>query len=322
MIPEVTGLGLPDARKARRTGHLALTFRLVLAPPPIPSGCPGATALVTLRFEDVSQDGRLVLEALPHSLQPIWAVFADNSSVRACHERGIIPILTRFVLEGEPGPFSAQVAVLSEANYRIARSDDGRVVLDMWAALSAPIGRTYDPQLAGAARWPAGRVFAEHVFTRPFAPPGDRRVEALDFDGAPDIGDQRATLSPPHRILTLPATARALDSELSLDPVPVTFGLVHTDSNLHVNSLAYIRIFEEAALRRFYERGKGSNVLGRRLDIAYRKPCFAGQRMRVAMQAFENDGALGIVAAIVDEASAAGVDHGRTHAYARMEFEA
>jgi len=44
--------------------------------------------------------------------------------------------------------------------------------------------------------------------------------------------------------------------------------------------------------------------------------------MRVAMQAFENDGALGIVAAIVDEASAAGVDHGRTHAYARMEFEA
>src|SRR5205823_12900006 len=44
--------------------------------------------------------------------------------------------------------------------------------------------------------------------------------------------------------------ARALD-EVAPDDFAETFGLVHTDSNHHVNSLVYIRLFEEAALRRF-----------------------------------------------------------------------
>ena len=96
---------------------------------------------------------------------------------------------------------------------------------------------------------------------------------------------------------------------------------------MHVNSLAYLRVFEEAALRRFVELGRGSLVLGRRIDIAYRKPCFAGQTMRVVQQAFELEGKLGMCAALIDSADMPGGADGaasleaRPHIFARMLFE-
>ena len=100
-------------------------------------------------------------------------------------------------------------------------------------------------------------------------------------------------------------------------PVPIVFGVVHTDSNMHVNSLAYLRVLEEAALRRFVELGRGSMVLGRDIDITYRKPCFAGQTMHVVLQAFEAQRRLGICASLVDAAT----PDARPHVFARMTFE-
>jgi len=99
---------------------------------------------------------------------------------------------------------------------------------------------------------------------------------------------------------------------------------VHTDSNMHINSLVYLRMFEEAALRRFRALGQGSALLGRSLDIAYRKPCFAGQTMRVVQQAFEHEGRLGIAAVLVDDAEAQNEEalaRARPHAYVRILFE-
>jgi hypothetical protein len=78
-------------------------------------------------------------------------------------------------------------------------------------------------------------------------------------------------------------------------------------------------VFEEAALRRFVELGRGSKVLCRHIDIAYRKPCFAGQTMRVVQQAFEDDGRLGVAAVLVDASAAEGAD-ARPHVYARLTF--
>ncbi len=99
---------------------------------------------------------------------------------------------------------------------------------------------------------------------------------------------------------------------------------MHTDSNMHVNSLVYLRVFEEAALRRFSALGKGAVVLGRTLDIAYRKPCFAGQTMRVVQQAFEHEGRLGIAAVLVEDGEAASPERlarAKPHAYVRITFE-
>ncbi|MGH7294760.1 MAG: hypothetical protein ACRELB_07505 [Polyangiaceae bacterium] len=292
--------------------------------PPTPERTPRGSARVHLRFEDVTQDGRLVLEALPNALGPaIWrAILAQDPASKATFAAGIVPILSRFVLDGAPGPFSANAPVEAEGTCQLARTDDGRYVLDMWAELHAPIGRTYGSTERAGERALAGRIWAEHVLTRPFAPSGERRVTRLDYPGAPVVEATRPPSPSYDAIASVPDGATPLEPARALDPMPLTFGLVHTDSNMHVNSLVYVRLFEEAGLRRFAALGHGSAVLGRTLDIAYRKPCFAGQTMRVLGQAFEQGGRLGMAAALVAEDDARG-DPGATkpHAYARITFE-
>jgi hypothetical protein len=294
--------------------------------PPVPADAPRATAAVYLRFEDVTQDGRLVLEAIPNALGPaVWrAIIGRDPSAKELFARGIVPVLSRFVIEGQPGPLSANAAVEAEGACRLARSDDGRLVLDMWADLKAPQGRTYGPAVEkGAEKVVVGRAYGEHVLTRPFAAPGERRVRELDFPGAPAVQGSRPASPAPESVAALPEGATPLEPGMRLDPVPLTFGLVHTDSNMHVNSLVYLRVFEEAALRRLVALGRGANVLGRTMDIVYRKPCFAGQTMRVVQRAFEAGGQLGMAAVLVDEkdvASEEALSAARPHAFVRMTF--
>jgi hypothetical protein len=284
---------------------------------------------VHLRFEDVTQDGRLVLEALPNALGPtVWrGILASDPATRACVAQGIVPILSRFVLEGRPGPFSANEPVEAEGTCRLARADDGRFVLDMWADLTGAIGRTYPAARStdrAGEKVLAGRILAEHVLTRPFAPAGERRVTSLDFPGAPRVTATRPASPAYDAIASVPAGATPLEPRKTADPVPVVFGLVHTDSNMHVNSLVYLRLFEEAALRRIASLGRPTTVLGRTLDIAYRKPCFAGQSMRVVQQAFEGGGRMGVAAVLVEERELAGTElapGAKPHAYARITFE-
>jgi hypothetical protein len=291
--------------------------------PPLPPDAPRATATVYQRFEDVTQDGRLVLEAIPNALGPaVWrAIIGRDPAAKELFARGIVPVLSRFVIEGEPGPLSANAAIEAEGACRLARSDDGRLVLDMWADLRARKERTYGPHDPNAERLPVGRAYAEHVLTRPFAPAGGRRVRDLDFPGAPRVAASRPASPPPEAIASLPDGATPLEAGMRIDPVPLTFGVVHTDSNMHVNSLVYVRLFEEAAIRRFVELGRGANVLGRTMDIVYRKPCFAGQTMRIVQRAFEAEGRLGIVSSLVegpDDATA--LEATRPNASVRMTF--
>jgi hypothetical protein len=294
--------------------------------PPLPPDAPRATATAYQRFEDVTQDGRLVLEAIPNALGPaVWrAIIGRDRAAKELLARGIVPVLSRFVIEGEPGPLSANAAIEAEGACRLARSDDGRLVLDMWADLRAPRGRTYDFAERKAEKVLVGRAYGEHVLTRPFAPPGERRVRELAFPGAPVVQGSRPAAPPPESIVALPEGATPLEAEMRADPVPLTFGLVHTDSNMHVNSLVYLRLFEEAALRRFAELGRGVNVLGRTMDILYRKPCFAGQTMRVVQRAFAAGSLLGVVAVLVEVAptrSEASLSQAPPHAYVQMTFE-
>ncbi len=296
-------------------------------PPPAPRDGPWLTAPIALRFEDVAQDGRVILEALPNALEPtIWRHLREHDvGARACFANGVVPILRRLSLEGAPGPFSPHVPVEARATWALARADSGQFVLDMWAELYARSARTYGPPVPGSETEAlVGRVYAEHVLTRPFAGPGQRRVSRLDFEGAPVIAESRPALAPAETLASVPDGGRALDPRPAVDPLPVVFGLLHTDSNLHVNSLAYVRLFEEAALRRFHARGVEATRLGRRIEIAYRKPCFAGQVLRLAIQAYERGGHLGAVGMLVGAPDASG-DEGairaRARAVVRIDFE-
>jgi hypothetical protein len=328
-------VGWFHARKARRGARVALESlpvdgeQTVSKIPAVPADASRARASVPIRFEDVTQDGRFVLEALPNAVGPaIWrGIVTQDQGYLALFNNGILPMLTRFVLESTPGPFSANASVEAEGACRIARTEEGgevRFVLDMWADLYAPVGRTYGSAPRQGERALAGRMMAEQTFTRPFAPPGQRRVDRLDFEGAPAVRVTRPASPSAESIASVPAGATALEPGPKVDPTPISFGLVHTDSNRHINSLAYLRMFEEAALRRFVELGRSSAWLGRTLEIVYRRPCFAGQSMRVVQQAFEADGALGIAATLVEESDTASPDalaRARPHTFVRILFD-
>src|SRR5258705_9749410 len=100
-----------------------------------------------------------------------------------------------------------------------------------------------------------GRCYVEHVFPKLFAPKAERKVLRLDVPGAPAVPATRHVWVPPAALLELPEGATALDAELVADPAPAAFGLMHSDSNQHVNSLVYPRLFEDAALRRLAVHG-------------------------------------------------------------------
>jgi hypothetical protein len=293
--------------------------------PTLPEVPPEQTVTVTgpLRYEDVSQDGRLLLSALPHfmGLAVFQGLLVKDPAARAGAHAGIVPILTRLSIEGGGGPVSVRKPVTATGGFRTAHAlsaagEVDRLLLDTWASMTAPLGRTNPPRPPDAGR-PifVGRVFGEHVFTRPFAPRGERRVTAFAPGDWPEVPEERRPWQPAEAYLRLPAHATPLDEGLLPDEAPIVFGLAHTDSNQHVNSLVYPRLFEEAFVRRIAAHGKDPAVLARVADTAYRKPCFAGDRMRILLRAYQRGERLGAIGVFVREDDR----DGRPHAVVRME---
>ncbi|MEQ1508142.1 MAG: hypothetical protein ABMB14_38285, partial [Myxococcota bacterium] len=130
---------------------------------------------------------------------------------------------------------------------------------------------------SGATEVLVGRVYAEHVFTRPFAPPGQRRVTALP-SGVPADGGPLRTFD----AVGAPDRSGGDGGPDLLPDVPIAFGVHHTDSNLHVNSLVYPRLFEDAAVALRPDR-----PLARFCEVAWRKPCFAGDRVTLRRWALD-----------------------------------
>jgi len=294
-----------------------------------------ASGTVPLRYEDVTQDGRVALAALPQALgRVVWRELLRSDPVlSAVRQAGIVPILSRLAIAGGGGPVAVGNRLDATGGYELGHSLDTsgaatRLHLNMRAELVGVIARTHGPPPADAgARVEVGQVFAEHVFTRPFAPPGQRSVQRLEVPGCPDVPERRFEFSPPAALLSLPPGAEWLEGSMRLDPMTVCFGLMHTDSNQHVNSLVYPRLFEEAALRRFDELGLPSRVLLRFVDIGYRKPQFAGDRARIALRAYRAGGRHAVAACLVSadvstpDALAAVLQAGRPHCAARLAFE-
>lgn len=262
---------------------------------------------VSARFEDISQDGRLLLEALPTALAPVWRTLVTTHARVLVLEQGLVPILSRTIAEGGDGPISVNGPLEARGLYQFSHTANNhgevdRIIVGMWARVGGAIGRTYAPQPAEAGQ-PiiAGRVFAEHVLTRPFAPPAQRKVTRIELGNGPVVPPDRYHWRAPEVTLALPAGVTSLDPELLPDSAVTVFGRDHTDSNQHVNSLVYTRLFVEAALRRLWDHGHRGPYLARRSEIAYRKPCFAGERARVLVQTFTQDDQVGAVCAMVPD---------------------
>jgi hypothetical protein len=257
-----------------------------------------------LRYEDVAQDGRVLLLPLTASLGTVWnRTLMKHPLLPWCREQMVLPILTRLKVSALGEPFAVETGLDVEGAYELAKTLDAqgnthRLLLNLYTELYAPKGRTNLPPPDDAGvRANAGSVLAEHVFTRPFGPKEERRVSSLPDFGGPPLGVY--PWSEPKELLLPPPGAKALD-ELSLDDTSIPYGMVHTDSNQHVNSLVYPRLFEDAALRRFAKLERDTQVLSRFLDVRFRKPSFAGDQLQLYLQAFELDGKPGALGAFVE----------------------
>lgn len=267
---------------------------------PVEHAAPRSAGAMPTRFEDIAQDGRVLPEALAHAIgASVWVPsLSAHPGMNALIASGTVPVLSRLLIEGDDATLAAGAVMEATGTWAVAhtRGADGavdRVMLLIEAEVTGRVGRTYfpPPEDAGRARR-VGRVFAEHVFTRPFAPAGARKVTALDADGLPSGEALPWPWTGVDAVRALPADAVPLGSP-STTPEPLRFGLVHTDSNQHVNSLVYPRRFEERALAHLAALGvDASTLLARRVEAAFRKPCFAGDVAWITLRAWTLHGAL------------------------------
>lgn len=284
-----------------------------------------AQSPVYMRYEDVAQDGSLKVGGMPHAiglvcLGKLWFKTQLSNQTRP---HGIVPIMTRLAMQSLHHPISVRNPVEADGSYQLAHTKDARgnverILLNAHVDLFAPIGRTHPPQPANAGEEVlVGRAFAEHVFTRPQNPVGERKVVALPTADGPLVPGPTLSFREAIATLTPPESTHWIEHELLLDATPLTFGLTHTDANHHVNTLVYPQLFEDAGLRRLMDLGYDTRtLLVDYIDIAFRKPCFAGQRMFVWLRAFDRLGKLGVVAYLGPE----GCEPARAHCMCALTF--
>jgi hypothetical protein len=251
------------------------------------------------RYEDITQDGRVALTALMPGLGATgWSAIerTHKSALGYFRREGILPILRRLVLVGGDGPFSVHAPLAFDGCFRLARERGGdRLFLNMWMDADAPVATTFGPPPApDAPRALAGRAFAEHVITRPFAPPAERKVTRLDAPGFElREGEQHEhTFEPAESLLSSSGSGSGSGSASPPaleDAGDILFGMMHTDSNQHVNSLVYPRLFEEALVRRVANPA----LLARAVELRWRKPFFAGDRARLRLAMLDDRTAVG-----------------------------
>ena len=285
--------------------------------PPMPVFPPGHSATTSgyLRYEDVTQDGRLIPIATPASLAGLWReVPRKDDAHRKALQQGVIPIMTRLTLVSLEQSIRVDHPVSSTLGFVLAHDiHDGevsRLFMNVWSEMRGTSGRLGRKPTAGEQAL-AGTVFAEHTFTRLLAPPDQRKVTKLAVDGYPEVPELRYAAPAPTTAQDLPEGARWLD-ELGPDAAEYVFTLDQTDSNQHVNSLVYIRIFHDAINRRLAATGRSLKMRSRAVDIAYRKPSFAGDKARIHLRLFEHQGGLG-AAGRVD-----GADDSKPRCYVRV----
>lgn len=247
-----------------------------------------------MRYEDVAQDGRLMLPGMMAGLgTTVWRHLVHGRPIAKVYAHGIVPILRRLVFAGTKGPFSALTPLELTGRLALAHEPSGaggasRVFVNMWLDAAAPHGTTFGPPPPDdAPREPAGALFAEHVLTRLFAPAGERRVTALDIEGLPRVP------GPPHRarsaeeIATAPTDAQRLGATRVMTH---TFSMASTDSNQHVNSLAYPRLFEDLALAALRDEGvREPTLLARKIDVCWQRPSFAGDTLEILVDVYRKD---------------------------------
>ena len=267
----------------------------MIEPPRVePSGAEVQRGTLHPRFEDIAQDGRVKIGALPASLGVVWRGLLASSSLPGDFQRaGVVPVLRRLVVEGGSAPLGLEHPIEVEGRVETAHTatDRRRFLLDIQVDLHGVRAHAYGPPPARAGeRERVGGVYAEHVLTRPFAPEGQRRVDRIPDGIEPEPERPFVALE---ALLEPPEGAEQIDA----DPRPMferLLAMADTDANQHVNSLDYPRLFEEAAVAAFGDGG----LLARSVELVFGKPCFSGDSVIVAVARLRVRGRRGALATL------------------------
>jgi hypothetical protein len=273
---------------------------------------------VGLALEDLSEQRLVKLGGLARALEQVcWYRLLSGQPVsRLARNAALHASLSRLAFEGRGVPVQPEtrLAAVGTFQYGHTLAADGRVdrrLLRLHTELRLP-----EPPPGADGSDPdalvVGRIHTEHLLTA--ATPNGETPAGLDEFAFPDDGGTRFEWTAPSHVHAPPPNARRLDREGRVGRT-IVFGPMHTDPRGRVRSLAFPRIFEEVALERFAALGQRVDVLAREVQLTYRKPCVAGQRVDVMLQAFERDGAPYAVGAFVPH----GLDR-RPHCYVRMGF--
>src|SRR4051812_21403166 len=105
--------------------------------PPAPSFSADQATTTTghFRYEDVTQDGRLIAIAVPPSLAGLWRdVLLRHPGARNSVASGVIPILTRLTITSHDRPIRADRPFEAHAGFELARSASPGLVVARSAA--------------------------------------------------------------------------------------------------------------------------------------------------------------------------------------------
>lgn len=275
----------------------ATDIQIPSMPPARRDGEDGGRADLPLRYEDVTQDGRIQLTSIMWGLgHTVWRqLLGKMPALEKFRAQGVLPILRRLVAVGEDRSVTVNLPIHYEGSFRFAHEQGGeRLFANMWLDARAPVGSTLFPNPpSDASVEPLARIFAEHVVTKPFAPPGERKVTRLEAPGLPPIPEDPYVFEPTEALIAGAPLEAAGD---------IVFGMMHTDSNQHVNSLVYPRVFEELVVRKLVSAShpKANVLLMRSLELRWRKPFFAGERATVSLRFDETSAGLVAVGAFGD----------------------
>lgn len=230
--------------------------------------------------------------AIPPALVSIWQESAERMSLHSLRKEGILPILSHLWLEGSneamllgaPARCSGQAALAHTCN---THGEVERLLLDFRVDLFGTRGRLVGPQPEDAGQEAlVGRIYARHVFTKPFAPASERKVLRFTHPKLPELPAARAEWLDIGQMLPIGSEEEALDPSPTPELTPIHFALHHCDSNQHVNSLVYPRLFEDAAQSRLAKLRPDARLLSRQVAVAFRKPFFAGQSAQLELQSY------------------------------------
>src|SRR5262245_32991009 len=85
-----------------------------------------AVVATPLRYADISQAGRMALMGMPYSFgQAVWRpLVAEHPMTRPLAKSGVVPILTKLVMEGGDGPASVRDPVELHGCYQLGHTVD------------------------------------------------------------------------------------------------------------------------------------------------------------------------------------------------------